>query len=121
MFRIALAILKVGEDEIKAVEDPMEMFSVVQAMPRRMLDANELMGTCFKRRNGFGHVSQNTVDTERREMRERDEKEKRRVAMMERAASDGGVAAGGAAADGEDRRRGIFGRRRRRTDFDTPF
>lgn len=69
LFRIALAILKLGEGEIKAVADPMEMFGVVQAMPRRLIDANKLMEACFKRRNGFGHLSQETIDTRREERR----------------------------------------------------
>jgi hypothetical protein len=84
MFRIALTILKQGEDEIKSVPDPMEMFSVVQSMPRRMLDANELMEACFRRRNGFGHVSQNTVDEQRKERRQRAELERRRIAGGEK-------------------------------------
>lgn len=117
MFRIALAILKVGEDEIKSVEDPMEMFSVVQTMPRRMLDANQLMGTCFKRRNGFGHLSQSTVDSERREMRERDEIEQRRIAAL-----DGTAVATTESPGIEEKKRGLFGRRRRRyTDAGVPI
>ena len=87
LFRAALAILKVGEAEITAVEDPMEMFAVVQGIPRKLLDANELMETCFRRRNGFGGLGLGVVDDGRREMRE----------------------------EGE-RRRGFFRRRRRDTD-----
>src|SRR5699024_11125307 len=86
LFRIALAILKIGEDQIRAVDDPMEMFSVVQGLPRGLLDANELIETCFRRRNGFGHLGQGQVDDGRREMRGDEEAEKR----------------------------GLFGRRRRR-------
>ncbi|PHH70200.1 hypothetical protein CDD82_7285 [Ophiocordyceps australis] len=71
LFRIALSIFKTGESEIKAVSDPMEMFSVVQSLPRRMLDANALIETCFKRRNGFGHLSQAAIDERRQERRER--------------------------------------------------
>lgn len=70
LFRMALAILKSGENEIKAVKDPMEMFGVVQAIPRRMLDANALMESCFKRRNGFGHISQAAIDERRQERRD---------------------------------------------------
>ncbi|KAH7310542.1 hypothetical protein B0I35DRAFT_358433 [Stachybotrys elegans] len=70
LFRIALAIFKSGESEIKRVTDPMEMFGVVQAMPRRMIDANALMEACFKRRNGFGHLSQADVDDRRAQRRE---------------------------------------------------
>lgn len=86
LFRIALAVLKMGEGQIMAVDDPMEMFSVVQGLPRSLLDANELIETCFRRRNGFGHLGQGQVDDGRREMR----------------------------GDEEGEKRGIFGRRRRR-------
>ncbi|CAK7274733.1 hypothetical protein SEPCBS119000_006324 [Sporothrix epigloea] len=70
LFRVALAIFKLGESEIRAVTDPMEMFGVVQALPRRLLDANMLMDATFRRRNGFGHLSQETVEEKRRERRE---------------------------------------------------
>lgn len=76
LFRAALAILKVGEAEIAAVKDPMEMFAVVQGIPRKLLDANELMDTCFRRRNGFGGLGQGVVDDGRREMREEGEKKR---------------------------------------------
>jgi TBC1 domain family member 6 len=70
LFRTALAIFKAGEAEILAVTDPMEMFGVVQAMPRRMLDANSLIEACFKRRNGFNHLSQGAIDERRQERRD---------------------------------------------------
>lgn len=69
LFRIALAIFKVGEHEIRAVNDPMEIFQVVQTIPRRLLDANALMEACYRRRNGFGHLSQETIDDRRRRWR----------------------------------------------------
>ncbi|KAJ4257328.1 hypothetical protein NW762_008446 [Fusarium torreyae] len=69
LFRIALAIFKQGENEIRAVADPMEMFGVVQSMPRRLIDANALMEACFKRRNGFGHLSQVQIDDKRQQRR----------------------------------------------------
>ncbi|KAF4449610.1 hypothetical protein F53441_7177 [Fusarium austroafricanum] len=69
LFRIALAIFKQGESEIRAVHDPMEMFGVVQSMPRRLIDANALMEACFKRRNGFGHLSQVQIDEKRQQRR----------------------------------------------------
>lgn len=78
LFRIALTIFKVGEQEIKAVNDPMEIFQVVQTIPRRIIDANLLMDTCYKRRNGFGHLSQDTIEKGRAERRKgyADEREK---------------------------------------------
>ncbi|KFY46876.1 hypothetical protein V494_00286 [Pseudogymnoascus sp. VKM F-4513 (FW-928)] len=65
LFRIALAVFKVGEAEIRAINDPMEVFQVVQTIPRRLVDANALMDACYRRRNGFGHVTQNTIDDRR--------------------------------------------------------
>lgn len=70
LFRIALTILKAGEGEIKAVADPMEMFGVVQTLPRRMLDPNALLEACYKKRNSFKHLSQDVVDEKRHERRE---------------------------------------------------
>ena len=85
LFRIALTLFKLGEREIKAVQDPMEMFGVVQTFPRRMLDCNTLMETCYKRRNGIGHLSQETVEEKRQERRDGIRKWK---ADQEAAASD---------------------------------
>ncbi|KFX86882.1 hypothetical protein V490_08760 [Pseudogymnoascus sp. VKM F-3557] len=70
LFRIALAIFKVGEGEIRAVNDPMEVFQVVQTIPRRLVDANALMDACYRRRNGFGHVAQDTIDARRAERKQ---------------------------------------------------
>ncbi|KAK0743681.1 hypothetical protein B0T18DRAFT_415695 [Schizothecium vesticola] len=70
LFRIALAVFKLAEPEIKAVADPMEMFGVVQAFPRRLVDCNALMDACYRRRNGIGHLSQDAVEERRRERRD---------------------------------------------------
>ena len=69
LFRIALTIFKLGEAEIKAVNDPMEIFQVVQTIPRRLIDCNIVLEACFKRRNGFGHLSQDTIEQRREERR----------------------------------------------------
>ncbi|KJR88203.1 GTPase activating protein [Sporothrix schenckii 1099-18] len=70
LFRVALAIFKLGEPEIRAVTDPMEMFGVVQGLPRHLLDCNMLMEATFRRRNGFGHLSQESIEEKRRERRD---------------------------------------------------
>ncbi|GKT54427.1 GTPase activating protein [Colletotrichum tofieldiae] len=110
LFRIALAIFKLGENEVRSITDPMEMFSVIQAMPRRLLDANALMEACFKRRNGFGHISQVTIDTQREERRVKVQTEHQRAATY----AAGTAASGNATGDeGEVRRKGtLFGRRK---------
>ncbi|KAH9818190.1 Domain in Tre-2, BUB2p, and Cdc16p putative Rab-GAPs [Teratosphaeria destructans] len=65
LFRVALAIFRAGERDILKVSDPMEIFQVVQTIPRKMLDINGLMACAFGRpgasragrRGGFGHVT----------------------------------------------------------------
>ncbi|WYZ35305.1 hypothetical protein EsH8_I_001581 [Colletotrichum jinshuiense] len=109
LFRIALTIFKLGENEVRSVADPMEMFSIVQAMPRRLLDANGLMEACFKRRNGFGHISQETIDSQREERRVKVQSERERAATYNVSTSSSNAAEG----DGEVRRKGtLFGRKR---------
>ncbi|KAM5354507.1 hypothetical protein ACJ41O_001154 [Fusarium nematophilum] len=105
LFRIALAIFKLGESEIKAVADPMEMFGVVQAMPRRLIDANALMEACFKRRNGFGHLSQVQIDERRQERRAKAQLERIRQAKGQNTWNV-------AQSETEGGKRSIFGKKR---------
>ncbi|MCJ1394772.1 hypothetical protein MMC18_007652 [Xylographa bjoerkii] len=63
LFRVALAVFKLGEAEIKAVSDPMEIFQVVQGLPRKMLGVGELMGVACRR----GGVAQTWVERKRAE------------------------------------------------------
>lgn len=71
LFRVALAIFKTGENEIKAISDPMEVFAVVQSLPRKMLDANALMDVTFKRRSGLNHLTSEALDQQRAERKEK--------------------------------------------------
>ncbi|KAI1165059.1 RabGAP/TBC [Nemania serpens] len=80
LFRIALTIFKLGESEIRRVGDPMEIFQVVQTIPRKIIDANALIEACYKRRNGFGHLSQETVEQKRQERRNQVKAEKEKLA-----------------------------------------
>lgn len=69
LFRMAMAIFKAGESQILKVSDPMEIFQVVQTIPRSMLDCNALLEVCFRRRGGFGSVSQGMIEKRRTERR----------------------------------------------------
>jgi hypothetical protein len=53
-FRVSLAIFKACERDIMAVSDPMEVFQVVQTVPKKLLDANSLLDECFVRRHRVG-------------------------------------------------------------------
>lgn len=66
LFRVALAVFKLGETEIRNVSDPMEIFQVVQSLPRKMLDIGALMGVACRR----GGVAQGWVEKKRGERRE---------------------------------------------------
>jgi hypothetical protein len=79
LFRVALTIFKTGEQEIKSIREQLEVFQVVQTIPKKLIDANALMEACYRRRGGFGGLSQDTIERRRRERREvfRKEKEKK--------------------------------------------
>jgi hypothetical protein len=79
LFRIALTIFKLGEQEIKNVSDPMEIFQVVQTIPRRLVDANLVLDTCFKRRGGFSSLSQEKIEQRRQERRQGYAEERQRA------------------------------------------
>ncbi|KAI0432511.1 RabGAP/TBC [Xylaria sp. FL1042] len=83
LFRIALTVFKLGEPEIKKVGDPMEIFQVVQTIPRKIIDVNGLLDACYKRRNGFGHLSQETIEQKRLERRKLVKAEKDRLVSGE--------------------------------------
>lgn len=53
-FRVSLAIFKACEREIMGVSDPMEVFQVVQTVPKKLLDVNTLLEDCFVRRHRVG-------------------------------------------------------------------
>lgn len=57
LYRIALTIFKLIEPQIADLHDDMEVFQKIQAFPHSLLDPNILMHACFKRVNGFGHLS----------------------------------------------------------------
>ena len=66
LFRVALTIFKLGEQNIKDVSDPGEMFQAVQSFPRGLLDVGGLMKGVCKR----GGLTQEWVDKKRNERRE---------------------------------------------------
>jgi hypothetical protein len=47
-----------------------------------MLDANALMEACFKRRNGFGHLSQGAIDDRRQERRQKAKQEREQTLLQ---------------------------------------
>ena len=66
LFRVAIAIFKIGEQRIRQVSDSMEMFQVVQTLPRELLDVGSLMNVAFRR----GGVSHDWIEKKRKERRQ---------------------------------------------------
>ncbi|KAG0369958.1 rab-GTPase-TBC domain-containing protein [Gamsiella multidivaricata] len=63
LFRVALTIMRLHEAEIAKIDDPLEVFQVVQNIPKRMIDCHKLMEACFKR---LGSFDLTTKDIDRR-------------------------------------------------------
>ncbi len=66
LFRVALTIFKLGEQRIRDIGDSMELFQVVQTLPKDMLDAGSFMRAVCRR----GGVSSDWVEMRRWERRE---------------------------------------------------
>lgn len=47
LFRVALTIIKMNEQAICAVDDPTEVFQILQNMPRRLIDAHDFLDVSF--------------------------------------------------------------------------
>ena len=75
LFRVAMALFKLGEQRIKSVSESMEMFQVVQGLPREMVDVGGLMNVALRR----GGVSQEWVEKRRWERRKWYAKERARI------------------------------------------
>ena len=65
LFRVAISIFRIGEQRIKNLNDSMELFQVVQGLPRGMLDASSFMDAVC----GKGQVSADWVERMRGERR----------------------------------------------------
>ncbi|EED19897.1 GTPase activating protein (Gyp3), putative [Talaromyces stipitatus ATCC 10500] len=78
-FRVALGIFKAGEREILSVSDPMEVFQIVQTIPKKLLDANALMEESLSRKYRMGQAR---IDLLRDQRREAVRQEKTRLSLF---------------------------------------
>ncbi|KAI9858348.1 MAG: hypothetical protein M1824_004369 [Vezdaea acicularis] len=60
LFRVSLTIFRLGEKRLLSLAgkggEEMEVFQVVQNLPRGEIDPRVLLGSCFERRGGWGKV-----------------------------------------------------------------
>lgn len=47
MFRVALTIIQMNKDRISKLQDPIEIFQILQNMPRRLIDCATFMEVSF--------------------------------------------------------------------------
>ncbi|KAI8335171.1 rab-GTPase-TBC domain-containing protein [Chlamydoabsidia padenii] len=86
LMRVALAIFKINEHEILAVTDPLEVFQVVQNMPKRMLDCHQLMDATFHKYASVTRISDQDLDRRRLLFKSRrDERRKTKTKIPKRA------------------------------------
>ena len=95
LFRVALTIFKLGEQRIKEVNDPMELFQMVQSLPRGMLDAGAFMATVCRR----GGVGGEWVEARRCERRQWFAKERAAKARLSNGTGTEEVVSSDSAAD----------------------
>ena len=78
LFRVALTIMKMNEKRIWALDDPIEIFPVLQSMPRRLVDCHRFMECVFSKSGVGADIS--TAEIERRRILFRDRREQQRTA-----------------------------------------
>ncbi|KAL9553480.1 hypothetical protein MBANPS3_003274 [Mucor bainieri] len=56
MFQTALTIMKMNSEKIATLEDPIEIFQILQNMPRRLIDCHQFMNNVFSADNSFSNL-----------------------------------------------------------------
>ncbi|KAI8061231.1 rab-GTPase-TBC domain-containing protein [Thamnidium elegans] len=61
MFRVALTIIQMNKDRISKLQDPIEIFQILQNMPRRLIDCATFMEYVFSDQNLFAAIDQDHI------------------------------------------------------------
>ncbi|CEJ04426.1 hypothetical protein RMCBS344292_18388 [Rhizopus microsporus] len=77
LFRVALGIFKLNENAILAVNDPLEVFQVIQNMPKRMIDCHRLIDSTYQQYAATTRLNDQEI-TDRRELFKKRRDERRR-------------------------------------------
>lgn len=86
LFRVALTIIKMNERRIWALDDPIEIFPILQNMPRRLVDCHAFMDAVFAKDSVGADLT--TAEIERRRVLFRDRRKQQRAAAAAAAASN---------------------------------
>ncbi|CAO3585408.1 unnamed protein product [Absidia cylindrospora] len=77
LMRTALAIFKLNEYEILSVTDPLEVFQVVQNMPKRMVDCHKLMDATYHKYASVTRISDQELERKRQLFKARREERRK--------------------------------------------
>ncbi|KAF7725604.1 hypothetical protein EC973_009482 [Apophysomyces ossiformis] len=91
LFRVAIAIFKMNEQQILSVEDSLEVFQVVQNTPKKMVDCHKLLDTTYHKLGSTTRVSEQDLAKRRKMFKSRRE-ERRKNAPVHSKLKRGGVA-----------------------------
>ena len=86
LFRVALTIIKMNERRIWALDDPIEIFPILQNMPRRLVDCHAFMDAVFAKDSVGADLT--TAEIERRRVLFRERRKQQRAAAAAAAASN---------------------------------
>ncbi|KAI9593750.1 rab-GTPase-TBC domain-containing protein [Syncephalis fuscata] len=70
LFRVALTLFKMHEQQICNIDDSLELFQYLQNMPKRMVDCHILMENCFRKYASLSHVSAKELERRRKVARD---------------------------------------------------
>ncbi|CAO3616387.1 unnamed protein product [Mucor fragilis] len=56
LFQTALTIIKMNSEKIATLEDPIEIFQILQNMPRRLIDCHQFMNNVFSAENSYSNI-----------------------------------------------------------------
>lgn len=82
--RVALAIFKLNEQAILAVNDPLEVFQVVQNMPKRMVDCHLLMDATWHKYGSLTRISDQALEKKRQMFKVRRDQKRRTTSLKRR-------------------------------------
>ncbi|KAI8886133.1 TBC-domain-containing protein, partial [Backusella circina FSU 941] len=70
LLRVSLSLIKMNEERIWTLQDPSEIFQILQNMPRRLIDCHQFMDYVFSSENIFSDIDMEQIELRRKIYRE---------------------------------------------------
>lgn len=82
LFRVALGIFKLNEAALLGVHDPLEVFQVIQNMPKRMIDCHQLIDSTYQQYAAATRLKDDEIKERRGLFRRRRDERRRNVPVQ---------------------------------------